>query len=139
MLTVHQSERYVQIMRWFVFQPCTVTSPDLGYVSMLNTLFCPTRPTCLIRSGYFLVPSYVLPPPPISSRSLSLRLYATPAPLHLSWRSPPSTWASPTLATFQIPPLVSTPRVACLRLLLFLCTLSPPVLPSACTHLLISS
>ena len=41
-------------MRWFVFQPRTVTAPDLGSAAMLNTLFYPACPTCLSRFWIFL-------------------------------------------------------------------------------------
>ena len=44
----------VQIMRWFLFQPQTVTALGIGSVAMINTLFYPARPTCLSRFWIFL-------------------------------------------------------------------------------------
>ena len=41
-------------MRWFLFQPQTVTALGIGSVAMINTLFYPARPTCLSRFWIFL-------------------------------------------------------------------------------------
>ena len=116
-------------MRWFVFQPWSVTAPDLGPIDMLHNLFNPGPPLCLICFWNFLY--YLLRPtvPPISKLLLSQYLYVTPSPHLLPWHGEPSTWTSSTPNTLHLKSLVYAPCTACLCLCLLCCQLCLRSLP----------
>ena len=117
-----------------MFQPCKVTASDLISETMLNTLLCPHLPPLslsFLDLSCFHPMSYSLP----ISRCLSLHhLSVTPAPHIISRNRALFTWTLPTPITHHILSLISEPSTVCLRLMPFLCPLSLPLPPLACTQ-----
>ena len=116
-VTGHRLVEYVQIIRWWSSNLGQWPLQNLGSVAMLNTLFYPSRPTCLSRLCIVLGSLLHPTAPPISSCLPSPHLSVAPAPHILSRCVAPSTWTLSSPATLQLPPIVSAPRTACLSLL----------------------
>ena len=101
-----------------VFQPQTLITPDLGFISIVTNF--KSSPSTTPVSTIFLsrsFPSNVLPP----SRKhqfiiISISLCVAPNTHLLSRHKAPPTWTSPAPTTCQPPPLVSASPAACLHL-----------------------
>ena len=108
------------------FQPCTLTTLDLGPVAYCYSLVYPFRPTIFFShfiDRSFPPLSYLLP---IRSRSYLKPTKFSTAPHLLSRRKAPPPGILTASAARQPLPLIPAPCVACLHLLPFPCRFDPP-------------
>ena len=110
-----------------MFQPRTVTPPQLGSVAIVTPLNWPYLPTCFYRFLEHSFPYSFLPP-------IHTQLFTTkplsqfvPDPYFLSRRKAPPTWMLSATANCQPLPLVPAPLTTCLRLPSFYMNVHPPL------------